>query len=223
MADSNAFWTWELDTDITQLEPVDLKADFTVLNNGNGAYGSVANENNPDLTNGFSVFAPVMGTCYNEGNPCTDNSDCTNICKNGELCSTHDDCGGPTSFCDFCYNSVDNLGKLGNNRQAKNSCFFGGEFGIKPPAMATLGLPEPEDDDIDNDTDGTIDEYVSLTGPVRNMDIYAFNGPDMRWSTLEDIYGDTGQVLPGRCGHDQHREGCRGRSGPRNQLRRRRG
>ncbi len=37
-----------------------------------------------------------------------------------------------------------------------------------------------------------IDEYVQRNGPGRNYKISDSNGPDMRFTTLEDFYGDTG-------------------------------
>jgi hypothetical protein len=45
-----------------------------------------------------------------------------------------------------------------------------------------------------------IDEFVSEVGPYRNTDIVAFNGPDMRFGTLEDIYGDTGNTFQAAIG-----------------------
>jgi hypothetical protein len=204
LADSNAYWTWEVDTDTAAFEPVDLKADLSILNFGNGAYGAVANENNPDLTNGFSIFTPVRGNCrISTGTSCVDNSDCPSVCQGGSTpggpCDVSADCG-LGGVCDNCTNAQDFNGTLGNNRAGRNSCFFKGPAGIGSTALATLGLPEPPDDDIDNNSAGGIDEYVTANGPIRNMDIFAFNGPDMRFSTLEDIYGDTGETFQAAVG-----------------------
>jgi len=63
-----------------------------------------------------------------------------------------------------------------------------------------LGFTGPLDDDIDNDSDGAVDEYVTANGPVRNMDLNSVNGPDMRFNTLEDIYGDTGEFWQASIG-----------------------
>src|SRR6185503_3392634 len=38
----------------------------------------------------------------------------------------------------------------------------------------------------------TADEFVQANGPGRNYGMQVPNGPDMRFSTLEDFYGDTG-------------------------------
>ena len=44
------------------------------------------------------------------------------------------------------------------------------------------------------------DEYVKKNGPGRNYGIQVSNGPDMRFSTLEDIYGDTGNDFQAALG-----------------------
>jgi hypothetical protein len=96
---------------------------------------------------------------------------------------------------------------VGNNREGKNSCFFeGGAVDTAtwcpdcPLLPGDLGFTGPLDDDIDNDGDGLTDEYVTTTGPVRNMDLNAVNGPDMRFSTLEDLFGDTGEFFQASIG-----------------------
>jgi hypothetical protein len=158
LGDSNAAWSWEVDTDTTKLEPVDLVTDLSLLNFLFGAYGAVDGSNNPDLTDGYSVFTNLVGGA-----------------------------------------SVNGTDAQGNNRQADNSCFFeGGAVG--PAALLTLGLPRPLDDDIDQDSDALIDEFVKKNGPIRNMDLFAVNGPDMRFSTLEDIYGKTGTSFQASIG-----------------------
>jgi hypothetical protein len=95
-------------------------------------------------------------------------------------------------------------GSLGNNRQGRNACFFengaviAGAWGPCPGCPSVpgeLGWARPLDDDLDNDSDGVIDEYVRANGPIRNMDISAVNGPDMRFDKLEDLYGDTGETF----------------------------
>ena len=43
-----------------------------------------------------------------------------------------------------------------------------------------------------NKPDAGIDEFVTKNGPGRNYGIQVSNGPDMRFTTLEDFYGDTG-------------------------------
>jgi hypothetical protein len=179
MPDSNVFWTWEFDTDLATLNPSDLRADLGLLNFGAGAYGAVANSGNPSLTNGYSIFAQPSGS---------------------------------GSF----------NGTVGNNRVGKNSCYFNTISG-----GLELALALPKDDDINNGycsdnhnvkctatanctaagwvgpclfANGTVDEYVTANGPLRNMDMTAFNGPDMRFSTLEDIYGDTGDSFKAAIG-----------------------
>ena len=162
----NSSIAWEFDTDSLKLEPADLFADAAVLNSLAGAFGAVDGSNNPDLLNGFSLFAPLTAD-------------------------------GISSF----------NGTVGNNREGKNSCFFeGGAVDVLtlcpgcPLDPGDLGWAGPLDDDIDNDTDGAVDEYVTANGPARNMDLNAVNGPDMRFNTLEDLYGDTGEFFQGSIG-----------------------
>jgi hypothetical protein len=92
-------------------------------------------------------------------------------------------------------------GTLGNNREGRNTCYF--EEGAIPVSLCPncpaepgdLGWSGPLDDDLDNDTDGQIDEFVTANGPIRNMDISANDGPDMRFTKLEDLYGETGDTF----------------------------
>ncbi len=50
--------------------------------------------------------------------------------------------------------------------------------------------------------EGATDEFVTAAGPKRNFDLtdQPWNGPDMRFFTLEDIYGDTGNTFQGALG-----------------------
>ena len=47
LADDNAFYTWEFDTDTSKIEPVDLVSDRPILNFGFGAFGAVTRGGNP--------------------------------------------------------------------------------------------------------------------------------------------------------------------------------
>ncbi len=226
LPDWNAYWTWEVDTNTREIEPVNLVSDLGLLNFGNGPFGAIVNQNNPDLTNGFTVYSPVAGTCrVSTGIACTSNADCPMTCWiGGASCASSADClgtfclGGTNNgaacafnyqcnsnncvpnFCDACSNLYDVTGGAGNNREGKNSCAFLGASGIHAQALTTLGLALPVDDDIDNDSNASIDEYLTKNGPLRNMDIFAFNGPDMRYTTLEDIYGEAGDYFQAAVG-----------------------
>ena len=101
-------------------------------------------------------------------------------------------------------------GTAGNNRVGKNACIFeaAGTAGREPDS--TLGFAKPEDrsdgittngqGDFDDDGDTLIDEFVTANGPIRNFDITQVNGPDLRFATLEDIYGDAGNSFQGSLG-----------------------
>ncbi len=48
--------------------------------------------------------------------------------------------------------------------------------------------------------DNNVDEFVAKNGPGRNYSISTSNGPDMRFTTLEDFFGDTGTQFRGALG-----------------------
>ncbi len=76
-------------------------------------------------------------------------------------------------------------GSVGRNRVGRNPCYF-----EVNPLIGPFHPADPLDDDLDNDSDGQVDEYVEPNGPIRNLDTTTIgNTPaDMRYSTLEDIY-----------------------------------
>lgn len=54
-------------------------------------------------------------------------------------------------------------------------------------------------------SNASIDEFVVANGPVRNHELNDWNGPDMRFFTLEDTFGDVGNHFQGAIGF-QNRE-----------------
>jgi hypothetical protein len=131
----------------------------------------------------------------NDAKACTTNANCPQ-----GLCQTGYNPGPVSELCNVEASTASLNGSVGNSRQAKNSCYFegggvdGGGAGVQG-ALDTLGLPRPYDDDIDQDGDATVDEFVTAAGPIRNMSLTTVNGPDMRFGTIEDIYGDTGDFF----------------------------
>jgi hypothetical protein len=258
----HAAWSWEIDTDLTTLDPVDLYADTFILGLGNGPYGAVQTGSNPALTRGWPIFAPQCacstapngpctslfqcspGTCTVSGKTCHVAADCApgHCTVSGADCFADSDCdvgqtctnpapegcvGGPT--CNCTGGSIN--GNAGGNRRGDAGCFFEGK--IAAVTFPDLGLAGPPDDDRNNDLrtcalndaegmpvtciqnsdcadlglgncnltgDVTVDEFVQDDGPYRNHDVVAFNGPDMRFATLEDIYGDTGNTFQAAIG-----------------------
>ena len=237
LEDSNVGWTWEVDGDTTAINPVDLTSDGLFLNAGFGGYtgragGDGVSENNPDLTNGYSMFAPVAGVdnlttkgklglnrhgqnaCYFEGSgqyqlltlfefglagPRDDDLNnghcpgelfrmCTEICLGGTQdtlrCSS---VGGADAACisggGVCVN--------GNPSNIYNNC------NVADTCVSNVCTINGEACTVDADCftcifdNSTIDEYVTPNGPIRNMDLFAFNGPDLRFTTLEDIAGES--------------------------------
>jgi hypothetical protein len=242
LSDSNAAYTWELDTDTDLIEPLDIFADGTVLNGLGGPYGAIAEGSNPALTRGWPVFA-TPSDCSDNGAPCESIEDCNfgTCAVGGADCHFNEDCNGgvngpcngvPTcdltvsglsvngsstlipnnnTFCtaagvpeDCC--TGNNAGTCpavigGNgNRTGDMGCFFEGTGKLPVTALDNLSLARPLDDDIDNDGDGLVDEFVTPAGPYRNNDVQQANGPDMRFFTLEDIYLDTGNSFRAAIG-----------------------
>jgi hypothetical protein len=89
-------------------------------------------------------------------------------------------------------------GTIGTNRVGEQSCFF-----TAGPALvgSNLATALPLDDDVDQDLDGLTDEFVTANGPLRNYDISTFNGPDLRYTTWEDLFGDSGNSFQGGLGY----------------------
>lgn len=209
LSDNNVAYSWEFDTDTEAIFPVDLIGDGTALDFAVGGFGAVADENNPELTNGTGLFAP-MGTCAGSGGTCEADEDCppgscslnpTIDCFVNLECSSQG--AGTCLGADSCVQSdvsVNGSDAQGNNRVGQNSCFFEGPGVITPTARQTLGLSLPIDNDVDDDGDSLIDEFVTANGPIRNADTVNFNGPDMRFATFEDIFGDTGNTFQGAIG-----------------------
>ncbi len=90
-------------------------------------------------------------------------------------------------------------GTAGLNREGDNGCFFEGGA-VNSDNASLLGLSDPPDDEIDQNSGGGIDEFVTDAGPLRNFDLGHFNGPDLRFTTLEDIYGLGGNRMQGAIG-----------------------
>jgi len=57
-------------------------------------------------------------------------------------------------------------------------------------------LADPKDDDVDNDGDTVVDEFVTPNGPIRNFNMQQVNGPDMRFATFEEIADDFAKRYP---------------------------
>ncbi|MDH3786053.1 MAG: hypothetical protein OEV00_12090, partial [Acidobacteriota bacterium] len=180
LGDSNAVYFWSVDTDTSSALPVDIKRDGGALNAGGGSYGAVSGGGNPALSDGYSMFTTL-------------------------------DPGTRQSI----------NGTVGNNREGKSSCYFEDPLAIALDTLQDdLGLAGPEDDDINNrycidapnrsctsnadcsdltDTTcaaatGITDDYVAKNGPARNADLNDWNGLDMRFFTLEDVFGPTGDT-----------------------------
>jgi hypothetical protein len=305
LPDDNTGYTWQLDTDSRQIEPVDLFGDLSGAFQGTGSFGAVSGGGSPQLTRGWNLFAPMSpdgsvsenGTvgnnrvgknaCFFEDNltedarrhstrcsqdagrgclsdtqargvdglsdprdddlkngvcthdqsacrmacsgdplqPCNDDSECTSLnatctapltprpCCTGagtgdcgqcvattadcvvrtEPCTSHLDCTtatggrcipyqGTCTILDVDGNPIPCLffldcGGFAFCRNREQVCAYGCEVGSS-----------------------AIDEYVTPAGPIRNYDLQAWNGPDLRFSTLEDEYGPTGEYFRAAIG-----------------------
>jgi len=180
-------------------------------------------------TRGVCITPPAQKKCTGTLANCTTDANCLvagfqeHCVFDNVICNVDGDCAANGGTC---------VHSGGNNRDAKNSCFFEGKNGVTLQAKAQepYGLPTPADDDVANgycnrsdslngidkgqncisnqecinvgapyttcnlsNHPGTaVDAFVQNTGPGRNYSVQTSNGPDMRFTTLEDFYGDTG-------------------------------
>jgi hypothetical protein len=245
IADTDTAITAEFDTDIDKLQGAEFYNDLVLTNiRLFGQQGAISGGNAP-ITGGFNIFAPIskcvdtdgVGTCsITTSTTCAVDADC----PVNQTCSNYlDHCGTATGAAcadDTPCTGNSRNGTLGNNREARNSCYFEGRSAGPPPvvlAQEPYGLPTPEDDDVANgyclrddslsgidksitcnptavlpnarckqagghyttcfQPDTNVDEFVQKNGPGRNYGVQVPNGPDMRFTTLEDFYGETGK------------------------------
>jgi hypothetical protein len=215
--DSVTALTMELDNDADQAEPADLVNDATLTQTPLfGPQGAIAGGNAP-ITNGFPLFANIghcvdrdqNGTNDHCSNPpyssCTSNdSPCSGVSSNGtaggnrvarnncffegkgtgtaaNFVKALDPYGLPKPVDDdqrngFCANTLDAADK---SKMCINNTF-----------CASLGSPYATTCTFTGTS--TIDQFVVGNGPVRNYDLSAVNGPDLRFTTVEDIQEDSG-------------------------------
>jgi hypothetical protein len=152
-------------------------------NNREGRNGCFFEGSGKILFSEYDVFglAGPPDDDANEGYCAPDTSvACTLVCQNSTItsCAVNADCSG-TCILDGVFGACSN--------QTDKSCSVDGD--------CNFGLCQ----DIGCDggpctfTTVTVDEYVTANGPIKNNDIFGWNGPDMRFSTLEDIYGNSFQ------------------------------
>jgi hypothetical protein len=201
LPDANVALSWELDTDVDAIFPVDLVRDAEALGLLYGPFGPVSNAGPPPVVGEFGLFAP-MASCSGSGGACQRDTDCPpGGCSSDASTPCHVDAECSSLGLGLCIGaevcvqsdtSVNGADPQGNNRSGQNGCFFEGPGTIPAGARDELSLAQPPDDDLDNDTDGLIDEFVTAAGPIRNTDVSALGGPDLRLDLLEDLYGPTG-------------------------------
>jgi hypothetical protein len=223
LPDSISGIVYELDTDTEKIQPIDLFNDNSILNAVFGPQGAVTGGNAP-ITDGFNLFANVskcidtdgngvLDRCGNANGPaCTSDTNCTGLSFNGSV-------GNNRSGKNACFFE----GKTSGVIRAKQP------YGLSLPADDDVanGYCQRTDDlnGIDRSrscrvatqatdcspgvgpfngvcqtADAVADEYVTANGPIRNYDIGDANGPDMRFSTLEDFYGDSGRKFQAAMG-----------------------
>ncbi len=223
LPDSISGLVYELDTDTEKIQPIDLFNDLNILNAVFGPQGPVTGGNAP-ITDGFNLFANVskcvdtdgngvLDRCGNASGPaCTSDTQCTGLSFNGTVGNNR---GGKNS-CFF-------EGKTSGVIRAKQP------YGLSLPPDDDVANGYCQRTDILNGVDrsrscrvatqavdcsaangpydgvciaadAVADEYVTANGPIRNYDIGDANGPDMRYSTLEDFYGDSGRKFQAAMG-----------------------
>jgi len=220
LADNNSAILTEFDTDIDKLEGADFYNDFQLTNIALfGVQGALAGGNAP-IMNGFNLFAPVS--------KCVDTNDDGNVdhCTraNGVACTADTVCTGND------INGIVGGSRNGDNNCAFEGKTAGVVKAKEPWGIATPKDDDVANgfclrSDALNNFDKSVacvnnnactlagapyttcslpnavaDEFVQTNGPGRNYGMQVPNGPDMRFSTLEDFYGDTGKRFQAAVG-----------------------
>ena len=162
-------------------QPPDDDADNDAhCENRASAFCRVANdcgmcENSSPALNAHCTAAGVPEAC------CTglDTGTCSFFCRNNDDCGACAIGGAPCATQADC---VATGGGACNLAAASTTCL------LAAGGTGCLGA------------DGQIDEYIYPNGPVRTWDLSQVNGQDMRFGTLEDIYGDSGNTFQGGLG-----------------------
>lgn len=248
LEDSNAALTWEIDGDLDSIQPVDLTSDGTLMGIAFGGFtprGGTSGEaqNNPDLTNGYSMFAPVFGinnlsqngvvgtnrvgrnACYFEGLGTIPVAALPELGFAGPLDDDENNgyCPGvrKTPCTATCVGGTNDGVPCTTGSPSGTACTSGGGVCSASGPWPVAGTVIPPNDcdttlicnggqceDSNGDLTGfacasavqcytctfdnaMVDEYVFANGPIRNMDPSAFNGPDMRFTTVEDVQGES--------------------------------
>jgi hypothetical protein len=219
LADQNSAILSEFDTDLDKLEGADFYNDFALTNIVLfGPQGAISAGNAP-IMNGFNMFAPVShcvdtnddGTpdhcARSNGVACTSDTLCTGNDLNGILGASRvgdNNCAfegkvtepGPPVITRARAKEPWGLATPRDDDQANGFClrsdalniFDKSIFCVNNNACTLAGAPYT----TCSKPNVVIDELVQANGPGRNYGVQVPNGPDMRFATLEDFYGDTG-------------------------------
>jgi hypothetical protein len=137
--------------------------------------------------------------------PPDDDQDNDAHCENNAaaFCRVANDCGSCENNSAFFCRVDDDCGKCAINGttpcQNQTDCVAAGGGNCNLAAAGTTCLLGAAGTGCVG-ADGSTDEYVLPNGPVRTWDLSQVNGQDMRFGTLEDIYGDSGNSFQGGLG-----------------------
>ena len=215
--DLNTALLAEFDTDTEKIEGAEFFNDGILTNIPIfGNQGAISGGNGP-ITGGFNMFAQVSkcvdtddngsldhcgtatGTACTDDVPCTGNDLSPTRLSSGNNRESANNCAfqGKTAGVikaqqpyglaippdDDVANSYCERSDALNGVDKSVRCIVGSN-----QACTNVGAPYT----ICHASDAVIDEFVQRNGPGRNYGVSVPNGPDMRFSTLEDLYGDTG-------------------------------
>jgi len=198
------------------------------LQSGDPTIDGLAKPYDDDVNNGACVNRPAnvcTWTCSNDsGRSCAVDGDCFSdgtcepnaiaCTESGEECTVDGDCvsftngrciginGRCSSGGTPCNHNNDCPGLLNFCQNLQYSCAYGcrlGQCSITTEQRCNVSgdCPASESCFVSD-----IDAYVTTNGPIRNHDVSDWNGPDMRYFTLEDLYGDTGDRFQAAFGFD---------------------
>jgi hypothetical protein len=216
LPDGNAYFGWSIDSDKKNNDTYDILNDG-LFNLVAGEQG-VRSGGNAPLTDGFPVFANIAtcetapngenrcgglltGALCNDKNGVPQDSNCTRQSVNGTAGGNRQSSNNCSFDSPTAANQIYGLPKPKDDDAEQGWCARNdslnnfdksGRCTVANQAVDCAATVDPAFTGVCTTDGGGADPYVALNGPIRNMSIETANGIDMRFTTLEDVFGESG-------------------------------